>query len=81
MLPAQRMAAVIALAKIWSLVASGLGIIIAGTIGGVVGWAVVAWLQWTGVGAALFAVAVGMVVATGVWIGLTIALRSLRLLR
>ena len=69
------------LAKLWSFIASGLGIIIAGAIGGGVGWAVVAWLQWTGVGGALVAAAVGMVVATGVWIGLTVALRSLRLLR
>ena len=69
------------LARLWSFIASGLGIIIAGAIGGGVGWAVVAWLQWTGVGGALVAAAVGMVVATGVWIGLTVALRSLRLLR
>ncbi|MGI8896142.1 MAG: hypothetical protein ACR2HE_10925 [Casimicrobiaceae bacterium] len=69
------------LARLWSFIASGLGIIIAGAIGGAVGWAVVAWLQWTGVGGALVAAAVGMVVATGVWIGLTVALRSLRLLR
>ncbi len=69
------------LARLWSFVASGLGIIIAGAIGGAVGWAVVAWLQWTGVGGALVGAAVGMVVATGVWIGLTVALRSLRLLR
>lgn len=69
------------LAKLWSYLASGLGIIIAGAIGGAVGWAVVAWLQWTGVGGALVAAAVGMVVATGIWIGLTVALRSLRLLR
>ena len=69
------------LARLWSFIASGLGIIIAGAIGGAVGWAVVAWLQWNGVGGALVAAAVGMVVATGVWIGLTVALRSLRLLR
>jgi len=69
------------LARLWSFIASGLGIIIAGAIGGAVGWAVAAWLQWTGVGGALVAAAVGMVVATGVWIGLTVALRSLRLLR
>lgn len=69
------------LARLWSFIASGLGIIIAGAIGGAAGWAVVAWLQWTGVGGALVAAAVGMVVATGVWIGLTVVLRSLRLLR
>ncbi|MBA3774905.1 MAG: hypothetical protein H0X11_00440 [Betaproteobacteria bacterium] len=69
------------LARLWSFIASGLGIIIAGAIGGAAGWAVVAWLQWTGVGGALVAAAVGMVVATGVWIGLTVVLRALRLLR
>ncbi|MEJ7668245.1 MAG: hypothetical protein WKH97_05845 [Casimicrobiaceae bacterium] len=69
------------LARLWSFIASGLGIIIAGAIGGAAGWAVVAWWQWTGVGGALVAAAVGMVVATGVWIGLTVVLRSLRLLR
>jgi len=69
------------LARLWSFIASGLGIILAGAIGGAAGWAVVAWLQWTGVGGALVAAAVGMVVATGVWIGLTVVLRSLRLLR
>jgi len=69
------------LARLWSFIASGLGIIIAGANGGGVGWAVVAWLQWTGVGGALVAAAVGMVVATGIWIGLTVVLRSLRLLR
>jgi len=69
------------LARLWSLIASGLGIIVAGAIGGAVGWAVVAWLQWNGVGGALVAAAVGMVVATAVWIGLTVVLRSLHLLR
>jgi len=69
------------LAKVSVYLVSGVGIIIAGAIGGAIGWAVVAWLQWTGIGGALVAAAVGMVVATGVWIGLTIALRSLRLLR
>jgi len=69
------------LAKFWSYVASGVGIIIAGVIGGAVGWSIVRWFQWTGIGGALVAAAVGMVVATGVWIGLTAILRSLRLLQ
>jgi len=69
------------LAKFWSYVASGVGIIIAGVIGGAVGWSIVSWFQWTGIGGALVAAAVGMVVATGVWIGLTAILRSLRLLQ
>ncbi len=68
-------------AKLGSYIVSGLGIIIAGAIGGAAGWAVMAWLHWSGVGGALVAAAVGMVVATATWIGLIVALRSLRLLR
>ena len=61
--------------------ATGVGIIIAGASGGAAGWAVVTWLEWTGVGGAVVAAVVAMMVATVVWIGLTIALRSLRLLQ
>jgi hypothetical protein len=61
----------------WSI----LGILVSGLAGGIAGWSVVTSLGWAGVGGALVAAAVGMVVATGVWVAITVALRSLGIVR
>jgi hypothetical protein len=63
-----------------SILASVLGIVASGLCGGLAGWSVIALLGWSGVGGALVAAVIGMVVATGVWVGLTSLLRALRLL-
>lgn len=57
----------------WSVV----GIVVSGSAGGVTGWALVSAIEMSGVAAAIVAAVVGMVVATGVWIGLTVLLRKL----
>ncbi|MEP7328276.1 MAG: hypothetical protein ABI777_03615 [Betaproteobacteria bacterium] len=57
------------------------GILIAGGCGGVAGWSLSAVLELTGVPAALVAAGTGMVVATGVWVALTVALDKAGLLR
>lgn len=64
-----------------SVVLSILGILVSGIVGGLTGWSVIALLGFAGVGGALAAAAIGMVVATAVWIGLTVLLRALGLLR
>jgi hypothetical protein len=61
-----------------SIVGSVLGIVLCGGVGGVVAWATVALMGWTGTLAAIAAAIVGMVVATAAWIALTSLLRSLR---
>ena len=64
-----------------SILFSVLGILVSGVLGGLAGWAVIALLGLTGLGGALLAALVGMVVATGVWIGLTVLLRVLGFVR
>jgi hypothetical protein len=64
-----------------SIVFSILGILVSGVGGGLAGWSTITLLGLTGVGGALLAATIGMVVATTVWIGLTVALRALGLLR
>lgn len=64
-----------------SIFFSIVGILIAGGCGGAAGWALVSVLGLTGVASALVAAATGMVVATGVWVGLTVALDKAGLLR
>lgn len=58
-----------------------LGILVSGLAGGVAGWWMRGALGWDSVGGALVAVVVGMVVATAVWLGLTVLLRALGVLR
>ena len=58
-----------------------LGILASGVCGGVAGWWLRGALGWDGVGGAFVAAIVGMVVATGVWIGITVLLRALGALR
>ncbi len=64
-----------------SILFSVLGIIASGLCGGIVGWWIVGQLGWSCVGGALVAAFIGMVIATGAWIGLTSLLRALRLLQ
>jgi len=61
----------------WSI----LGIIASGLVGGIAGWFVVTSLGLDGVAAALLAAAIAMVVATGVWVAITVLLRSLGIVR
>lgn len=60
---------------------SVLGILVSGIAGGLAGWSVITLLGFAGVGGALVAASLGMVVATAVWIGLTVLLRTLGFLR
>ncbi len=64
-----------------SILFSVLGIVASGLCGGLAGWSVISLLGWSGVGGALAAAVIGVVVATGAWIGLTSLLRALRLLK
>jgi hypothetical protein len=64
-----------------SIVFSILGILVSGIAGGLAGWSVITLLGFAGVGGALVAASLGMVVATAVWIGLTVLLRTLGFLR
>ena len=64
-----------------SIVFSILGILVSGVTGGLAGWSTVTLLGFAGVGGALLAATVGMVVATTVWIALTVLLRALGFLR
>ena len=64
-----------------SIVFSILGILVGGIVGGLAGWSTVALLGFDGVTGALIAAIIGMVVATAVWIGLTVLLRALGFLR
>ena len=52
-----------------------------GLAGGVAGWSLVNALDWHGVVGALVAAAIGMVVATGTWVVITVSLRKLGLAR
>ena len=62
----------------WSI----LGIVVSGLVGGIAGWYVITSLGWgDGVAGALVAAAIAMVVATGVWIAITVLLRSLGIVR
>ncbi len=64
-----------------SIFFSIVGILLAGGCGGLAGWTLVSLLGVTGVAAALVAAATGMVIATGVWVALTVALDKAGLLR
>jgi hypothetical protein len=64
-----------------SIVWSILGIILSGLVGGIAGWFVITSLGWDGVSGALVAAAIAMVVATGVWVAITVLLRSLGIVR
>jgi len=61
----------------WSI----LGIVASGLVGGIVGWFVITSLGWGGTAGALVAAMIAMVVATGVWIAITVLLRSLGIVR
>ena len=64
-----------------SILGSLLGIVVCGALGGVVAWAVVHAIGLDDVTGALAAAVIGMVVATGAWIGwvaLAHALRGIR---
>ena len=62
-------------------VGSLLGILVCGGIGGFVAWLAVNALEMEGVMGALLAAAIGMVVATGLWIGGTWVLRAIGMLQ
>ena len=64
-----------------SIFFSILGILVAGGCGGFAGWALVAVFDLAGVTGALVAAVAGMVVATGVWVALTVTLDKAGLLR
>lgn len=64
-----------------SIFFSIVGILVAGVCGGAAGWTLMSLLGLAGVAGALVAAASGMVVATGVWVGLTVALDKAGLLR
>lgn len=64
-----------------SIVFSIVGILVSGLCGGVAGWALVQLFGLSGVPAALVAAVVGMVVATGTWVGITVLLRALGMVR
>jgi hypothetical protein len=59
----------------WSVI----GILVSGAAGGVAGWGLVGVLDLGGVLASLIAAVVAMVVATAVWLGLTLLLRRVGL--
>jgi hypothetical protein len=58
-----------------------LGILFSGLCGGVAGWGLVQLIGVSGVPAALIAAVVGMVVATATWVGITVLLRALGMVR
>lgn len=62
---------------LWSVV----GILIAGAAGGVAGWWLIGVLGIGGPGGALVAAVAGMVVATAVWVAITVTLRRLGMVR
>jgi len=64
-----------------SIFFSIVGILIAGGCGGFAGWVVVGMLGLGGVVGALVAAAVGMLVATSVWVTLTVLLEKAGMLR
>ncbi len=61
----------------WSIA----GIFVSGLCGGVAGWAAVTLADWSGTGAAIAAAAIGMLVATATWIGITVLLRAMKVIR
>ncbi len=61
----------------WSI----LGILVSGLAGGGAGWFVITSLGLDGVGGALLADALGLVVATGVFVAITVLLRSFGMVR
>jgi len=62
---------------VWSIV----GILLSGIVGAVAGRLLVSTLGLEGVFAALAAAVIAMVVATAVWLALTVALRKLGVVR
>ena len=64
-----------------SIVWSVAGIVLCGGAGALCGWFVTRALGLGGPVAAILAAIVGMVVATAAWVGLTVLLRRLGLLR
>ena len=63
------------------LLGSLVGILVCGGIGGFVAWAAVNALEVEGVTGSLLAAAIGMIVATALWIAGTVLLRAVGLLR
>jgi len=64
-----------------SIFFSIVGILVAGGCGGIAGWTLAGMLDLNGVIGALVAAAVGMLVATGVWVALTVLLDKAGMLR
>lgn len=64
-----------------SILFSVIGILVSGLCGGVAGWGLVHLVGLSGVPAALVAAVVGMVVATATWVGITVLLRALGMVR
>ncbi len=64
-----------------SILASVMGIIVCGGIGGIVAWAVVTTVGWDGTLGAIAAAILGMVVATAAWAAGTSLLRALHFIR
>jgi hypothetical protein len=62
---------------VWSVI----GILISGAAGGLAGWWVIGTLGVGGAAGAIIAAVIAMVVATGVWLALTVGLRKLGLVR
>ena len=67
--------------SILGIVQSVAAIIVCGALGGGAGYGLLAWLGWSGVGGALVAVFVGMVVATASWTLGSVLLRAAGLIR
>ena len=63
------------------MLASLAGIVVCGAAGGFVAWIVVRTLDIEGVGGAILAAAIGMIVATALWIAGGWALRAARIVR
>lgn len=64
-----------------SILYSIIGILLSGLAGGIAGWSIIGALGWSGVGGALAAAVIGMVVATAVWVALTVLARKAGLAR
>ena len=63
-----------------SVLASVIGIVVCGLVGGVGAWSIVDSLGLAGVGAAVAGAVLGMVVATAAWLAMTVVLRRFRLI-
>jgi hypothetical protein len=59
-----------------SILASVVGIVLCGTIGGVAAWALVTAMGWDGPFGAIVAAVVGMIVATALWTAGTSLVRN-----